>query len=120
MFEIIRVVYNSHADELGLPKLSEDGVKISIQESKVGYSNVDEKIKDYGFSFTQKLKTPIDYILESRDDLTRQEAETIYEDNVKWFELNTGKTETAMKTVDTLNKSADEGISNTEATGSQK
>jgi hypothetical protein len=85
LFEIITQVYNTHAEELGLPKLSGDGIKVTIQKSTVNYNTADERIKDWGFLFNNRLGTPIDYILQQHDDLTYNEALQKYKDNIQFF-----------------------------------
>ena len=86
MFSTLTIIYNTHADELGLPKSSGEGVKVSVQDSKLSFTTVDEKVKYYGFAFNNRLKTPADFIVEENDDLTYDEAIERYEDNVKFFE----------------------------------
>jgi len=84
MFDIIIKVYNTHAEAEGLPMLSGEGVSVSIQDSKVTYANKQEEVLDWTFKLQQNLATPVDYILAHSSDMTYDDAQQTYFDNLEF------------------------------------
>jgi len=59
-----------------------------------------EELLEWQFKFNNRVATPIDYILAKNPDLTREEAEKIYAENVAWFEKNTGVSPVELKALE--------------------
>jgi hypothetical protein len=64
-------------------KLSEDGVIVKVNNSKRLYETVDDYIKQKTFELENNLSTPIDWMIENADDLTRDEAIQRINDNIE-------------------------------------
>ncbi len=59
-----------------------------------------EELLEWQFKFNNRVATPIDYIMAKNPDLTREEAEKIYAENVAWFEKNTGVSPVELKALE--------------------
>ena len=59
-----------------------------------------EELLEWQFKFNNRVATPIDYILAKNPDLTREEAEKIYAENVAWFEKNTAVSPVELKALE--------------------
>lgn len=83
--EIVRVVHNMNTTDPE-KKLSEtDKFTVTIPEPKPYYASAQDKWIDRANSLEMNIKTPIDFVMEDRNDLnSRAEAEQAIADNAKY------------------------------------
>ena len=59
-----------------------------------------DELLEWTFKFNYRVATPIDYILAKNPDLTRDEAEKVYAENVAWFEKNNAVSPVELKALE--------------------
>jgi hypothetical protein len=78
----IVIVWNLHNPN---DKLSEDGVIITINDPRRSYATTDDYTKLKEFDLKYNMSTPVDWLVEQKDDLTFKEAQEMI---IKNAELN--------------------------------
>ena len=78
LFEIQRIIWNYHAGK----KIS-DTAEFNIDFGEISFEpSIDETTRKWQFEFSNDLATAIDYIKSQNPDITDEQAEAIYRDNV--------------------------------------
>ena len=88
-YEITKLVWNTHALELGMDEINDDGFEFKVDFAEIGIheTEVDKQSKRI-FELTHNLSTPIDWMMEENPDLTREQAEKLILENRKFNSIN--------------------------------
>jgi len=81
LLEVMRIVWNTHhgVDE----QITDAGVTIKIQQSRVSYQSIDDQIADIDWQVGNGYMSHTDAMLLLNDDLTAAEAKVMREQNLK-------------------------------------
>jgi hypothetical protein len=86
LMEVMVTVYNTHMGTNISPE-----VEVKVQESKLSYNSIDDKIKDYDWKVSNNYMTPAQVLVEISDDLDEDSAQELIDENKL---VNEGKTVT--------------------------
>ena len=84
-YEMTKLVWNTHAQELGEPELKDDGLeyKVDLAEIEIHKTPADLQA-EFEFELKHNLTTPVDYLINQNPDLTEEQAEEIINKNKKY------------------------------------
>jgi hypothetical protein len=84
-YEITKLVWNTHASELGMDEINDEGLeyKVDLAEIEIHKTPADLQ-SEFEFELKHNLTTPIDYMINKNPDLTEQQAEEIIKKNKKY------------------------------------
>jgi hypothetical protein len=81
-----KAVHNHYSSQ----KIPEGDFSIDFAEVEI-YQSPQEEVALWTFLFSNKIKTPIDYIMEKNPDIDEDTARGIYEKNKRFFETGFGR-----------------------------
>ena len=84
-YEMTKLVWNTHAEELGLEQIDDDGLEFKCDLAEVEVHKTPADIQqEFEFELKHNLTTPIEYLMKKNPDLTEAQAEEIIKQNKKY------------------------------------
>lgn len=75
-YEMTKLVWNTHAQELGVDELNDDGFEFKVDFAEIGIQETPaDKQAKREFELKYNLSTPADWLIEDNPDLTKEQAE---------------------------------------------
>src|SRR3990167_11235698 len=77
-----KLVWNTHAQELGVDELNDDGFEFKVDFAEIGIQETPaDKQAKREFELKHNLSTPADWLIEDNPDLTKEQAEQKLKEN---------------------------------------
>lgn len=83
-YEVTKQIWNTHAEELGVDKINDDGLefRVDFAEVEIHKTPADEQA-EFEFGLKHNLITAAEFLMNKNSDLTLEEAQKIIEENRK-------------------------------------
>ena len=83
-FDLTKLVWNTHAEEIGEKKITDDGFVFKIDFAEIGiHKTIQDEQAEFEFNLKYNLTTPAEFLMNKNPDLTIEQAEKIIEKNKK-------------------------------------
>ena len=83
-YELTKLVWNTHAEELGEKKIADDGFEFKVDFAEIGiHKTIADEQAEFEFNLKYNLTTPAEFLMNKNPDLTIEQAEEIINKNKK-------------------------------------
>ena len=87
-YELTKLVWNTHAEELGEKQITDDGFEFKVDFAEIGiHKTIADEQAEFEFKLKYNLTTPAEFLMQQNPDLTIEQAEEIISKNKKENDL---------------------------------
>ena len=83
-YELTKLVWNTHAEEMGEQQITDDGFEFKVDFAEIGiHKTIQDEQLEFEFNLKYNLTTAAEFLMNKNPDLTLEQAEKIIEKNKK-------------------------------------